>query len=114
MAKAGDDAARAGYRGLLDKMAFVAAHGTPRAGALEKYAGRYGIRRVFVENERLKLQRESGPVVELEQVADHTFELLISISPRPRVRFDVEGETARAIHIPQPGGDERVEREIPK
>lgn len=109
-ASATTEEARARYRDQLEKMAFLASHGAPEASVLEKYVGRYGIRRVFLQDGRLRMQRESGPLVDLEAVAEDTFEVNIAMSPKPRVRFEIEGGRANAMVLRQPGGEERVER----
>jgi len=111
LARATDEAARRAYRDLLDKQDFVARHGEPTAAELEPYVGRYGIRRVYVEDGRLRIQRESGPPVDLQRVADDTFELNIAMSPKPRVRFELEDGRARAMRLNLPDGEERIERE---
>jgi hypothetical protein len=111
MAKATTEEARGTYRELLDKRAFLAEHGVPDERQLRAYTGQYGIRRVFLESGRLKIQRQSGPPVDLEPVAEHTFELNIAMTPKPRVRFEVEDGVAAAIVLRQFGGEERVEKD---
>lgn len=103
--------ARAEYGALLEKQAYRVTHGPQDPEEWQKYVGRYGIRRVFVEEGRLKIQRDSGPVVDMEPVAEDTFELAIASSPRPRVRFEVAAGRARAMVISQFGGEERVDRQ---
>jgi hypothetical protein len=111
LAKAESEEAKAAYRHQLDKLAYRARHGEPDVRAFEKYVGRYGIRRVFVEDDRLKFQRDNGPLVELEPVDEDTFELNVAMTPKPRVRFEVEGGVAKAMVLRQMGGEERVEKE---
>lgn len=110
-ATASDADARRGYRDLLDKLEYAATHAPPGAAELARYAGRYGIRRVFVEGDRLLYQREQGPLVEMEPVGPDTFELSVSMSPRPRVRFEVVDGRARALNLASHGGEERIPRE---
>jgi hypothetical protein len=111
LAKAGTPEARSAYRDLIDKLEFVRSHGTPSAEALAKYEGRYGIRRVWLEDGVLRFQRDNGPRVDMEAVGEHLFELTISMSPRPRVRFEVEGGVVRALHLKGPEGDQRTARD---
>ena len=54
--------------------------------------------------------RDTGPLVVLERVGEDTFELDIAMSPRPRVRFELEGGVAKAMLVNLPGGEERFER----
>lgn len=110
-AKALTEEARAEYTNLRDKLVYTETHGAPDPREMEKYVGRYGIRRVYVEAGQLKYQRDSGPAVEMEPVADDTFELGIATSPRPRVRFEVEAGSVRAMVLSQFGGEERIEKE---
>jgi len=111
LAKAESAELRASYQNQLDKLAFAATHGAPATADLEKYVGRYGIRRVFLADGRLKYQRDNGPPVDLEPVAEDTFELNVAMTPKPRVRFELEGNEAKAMVLRQPGGEERIERE---
>jgi hypothetical protein len=110
-AGATSEEARTRYRNQLEKMSFMAAHGAPGVAELEKYAGTFGIRRVSVDAGRLTMQREGGPRVELEAVAEDTFEVNVNMSPKPRVRFEMAGGRARALVLNQNGGEERVERD---
>lgn len=110
LAKTDSEEAKGAYRSQLDKLAFAAKHRAPRPEELQKYAGRFGIRRTWVESGRLKYQRDNGPPVDLEAVADDTFELNIAMTPKPRVRFEVAEGRARAMVLRQPGGEERIER----
>lgn len=111
LANAGTEEAKNLYRAQVEKLAYRAEHGAPDPRTLEKYVGRYGIRRIFVEDERLKFQRDNGPLVELEAVAEDTFELNVAMTPKPRVRFEMEGGVAKAMVLRQMGGEERVEKQ---
>ena len=66
---------------------------------------------MFLADGRLKYQRDNGPPVDLEPVAEDTFELNVAMTPKPRVRFELEGNEAKAMVLRQPGGEERIERE---
>ncbi|GEM_PF-2981003 len=62
------------------------------------YVGEYELRKVFVENEKLYLQRQGGPKLELKWIEKDLFQLTLPPNSRsavvlPKVRFD-RGEEA--------------------
>ncbi len=58
-----------------------------------EYAGKYGMRSVFVQDGKLMYQRDGGLALELKSLGDDTFELTLpagtrTATPLPNVRFD--------------------------
>jgi len=111
MAKAQAPEERAAYQNLIEKLDYAATHAPPSPESLAKYAGRYGTRRVWVDGGILRYQRESGPRVEMQPVAEDTFELVVAMSPRPRVRFEFEGDRVRALILKSGSQEDRYPRE---
>jgi hypothetical protein len=64
-----------------------------------------------MEGDVLRFQRDNGVPVDLQPVAEDTFELNVPMTPRPRVRFEVEGGTARSMLLRSSGGEERIPRD---
>lgn len=112
-ARTGDPEARRMYLDLAARADWEAANAPPTAAELATYAGRYGSRRVFVEDGRLRYQRDQGPLVELSPSGPATFDLVISASPRPRVRFELEHGAVRAMVLVTQGREERFTRDSP-
>lgn len=110
LARASDPAVQRAFRDRIGKLDWAASHAPPTAAELAPYEGRYGNRRVFVEDGRLRYQREEGPLVDLEPVGPDTFELAISMSPRPRLRFEMADGRARAAWLLTESREERLPR----
>jgi hypothetical protein len=109
-ARTDDPDARRALRDRLEALEWQASHAPPDSAQLAAYAGRYGNRRVFVEGGRLRYQRDQGPLVDLAPAGPDTFELLISMSPRPRVRFEMADGRARAMWLRTGANEERLAR----
>lgn len=66
---------------------------TGKANAANEYAGSYGLRTVFLDEDRLMYRREGGPAIELKPIEDDLFELVIPAGAQtsttlPNVRFE--------------------------
>ena len=111
LAQAPEAATQATYRNLIEKAEFVATHGEVRPDELARYAGRYGIRTISVVGEGLRFQRDDGPPIDLTPVGEHAFELDVAMTPKPRIRFDMEAGTAAAMWLGLGGGEQRIARD---
>lgn len=110
IARSDDPDARRAWSDQRDKLEYEATHAPPDSAQLAAYAGRYGNRRVFVEGGMLRYQRDEGPLVDLEAAGPDAFELVISMSPRPRVRFEMADGRARAMWLRTGLTEERLAR----
>jgi len=79
---------------------------------LEAYAGQYGPRRLFVENDRLLYQRDGRPELKLVPISQNTF--IVTDHPEVRIQVEVTSGKAGALVVKYDNGhQERSERSVP-
>lgn len=79
---------------------------------LESYAGQYGPRRLFVEDDRLVYQREGRPELKLTPISQKTF--ILTDHPEVRIHVEMSNGKAEALVVEYDNGRrERSERSVP-